>query len=657
VAGELPLGAGAEELRAYSRRQLDRCREMLAGITGTADPRSPENTLRPFNELSIELGEVSRLVSLLRSVHPDAACREAAERCEQEIDAFSIRLSLDRPLYEAVRASSPDGLDAVGVRFREHLLRDFHRAGVDREEAVRLQVERLKNDLVALRQEFARNILGDVRAIELDGPHELEGLPEDYVRTHPPDARGKIRITTEYPDYNPFMAYARSAERREELYRAFRRRAHPQNAPVLKAILERRHELASLLGYESWADLVTEDKMIKNGKAVGEFIERVARAAAGRSQEEYDRLLARKRRDEPGASEVHDWEKGYYEELLRLEEFDIDSRQLRPYFPYRAVKEGVLDLASSLFGIEFRPRPDALRWHADVEVFDVIENRERVGRVYLDMFQREGKFKHAAMFPLIQGVRGRRRPQAALVCNFRDAETLLEHDDVVTFFHEFGHLLHHLFARELEWVEFSGTGTEWDFVEVPSQLFEEWAWEPAALARFARHHETGEVIPAGLVERLREAKDFGLGLQVRQQMFYASLSLKCHERDLGAIEIEELLRELQNRYSRFRFVEDTYFHTSFGHLDTYSAVYYTYMWSLVIEKDISGVFKERGMMDRDTAERYRRTILAPGGSRDAAELVTSFLGREYGFEAFERWLDGREGGNVPGAGGQHVGEE
>jgi thimet oligopeptidase len=249
------------------------------------------------------------------------------------------------------------------------------------------------------------------------------------------------------------------------------------------------------------------------------------------------------------------------------------------------------------------------------------------------------------MFPLVQGVAGRRLPEAALVCNFPNPRSasgpaLLEHDDVVTFFHEFGHLLHHLLARDQDWVEFSGTGAEWDFVEVPSQLMEEWAWDPAVLQRFARHCETGEVIPAGLVARLREAKDFGLGLQVRQQMFYASLSLRCHDGDPTNLDIDQLLRELQNRYSRFRFVDDTYFHASFGHLDNYSAVYYTYMWSLVIEKDLFSVFKARGLLDRETAGRYRSCILAPGGSRDAADLVAGFLGREYNFEAFERWLNG-----------------
>ncbi|MCZ6793256.1 MAG: Zn-dependent oligopeptidase [Planctomycetota bacterium] len=637
--------SSAEELKAFAEGELDRARGTLDEIAGQEGASTPDTALRPLNRLFIQLGDARRGIGLLRSVHPSPEMRRAAERCEQQIARFFTDLGLNRRLYEVVKACDPSSLDAIGRRMHEHLLRDFHRSGVDRNELTRAEVQRLRSELVELGQEFARNILSDVRSIRLDDVSELDGLPPDYVAAHSPDDEGKISITTDYPDYNPFMSYARSGRRREELYREFRRRAYPQNLPVLDKILERRYELATLLGYSNWADYAVEDKMINNSRAIGEFIERVSQAAEKRSREEYERLLERKRRDELTAAEVADWEKGYYEELLRLEEFRIDSRKLRPYFDYRRVKEGIFAIAHQLFGVEFRSQPDARTWSEDVEVVDVFEEGRAVGRVYLDMHPRQGKFKHAAMFPLVQGIQGGRAPVAALVCNFprpegKDGTALLEHDDVVTFFHEFGHLLHHLFGRDLEWVEFSGTGTEWDFVEVPSQLMEEWAWDGTSLRSFARHHETDEPIPVELVERLRSARDFGRGLQVRQQMFYACLSLECHLEDPRDIELDRLQRDLQNRFSRFRFVDDTYFHASFGHLDSYSALYYTYMWSLVIEKDIFSRFEEHGVMCPEIAARYRRCILAVGGSKDAAELVRDFLGRDYSFRAYERWLDG-----------------
>lgn len=647
---------GVEEFEASALERLEACRQSLEAILEVADSRTPDNTLRPLNRLFMAMSELHRGISLMRNVHPDEEIRGAAERCEQEVAKFRTELGLHRPLYDAVKACESECramsekvgeeslLDKTGERMLEFLLRDFRRDGVDQEESVREEIRSIHTGLVELSQEFGRNILSDVRTIELGDASELEGLPDDYVQRHQPDEDGKIRISTDYPDYNPFMMYAKSGRHREQLYRAFRSRAHPKNLTVLRSILQRRHRLSSILGYTHWADYVAEDKMIRSAKAIDEFITRVAEAADERSKREYELLLERKRQDEPGATEVCDWEKGYYEELLRVERFDIDSRDLRPYFQYQSVKEGIFGIASELFGVEFRLAADAETWHEDVEALDVLEGSETVGRVYLDMHPRPGKFKHAAMFPLVAGVRGERLPVASLVCNFsnpREANglALLEHDDVVTFFHEFGHLLHHLFARDHDWIEFAGTGTEWDFVEVPSQLFEEWAWDADVLRRFTAHHETGEPIPADVVDRLRAARDFGQGVQVRQQMYYASLSLRCHDTKPDELDLDALQRDLQNEYSCFRFVEGTHFFASFGHLDGYSALYYTYMWSLVIEKEAMSQFHEKGLMDRETAKRYRDTILAPGGTRDASDLVRDFLGRDYGFDAFREWLD------------------
>ncbi|MBN1441639.1 MAG: Zn-dependent oligopeptidase [Planctomycetes bacterium] len=637
---------GASDLENRSQAVLDACGEILGQIKSRAGEASGrDGTLRPLDEIQARLGDTRRTICLIRSVHPAADLREAAERCERMLADFASELALDRDLYEAVKECDPGALDAEGRRLREHLLRDFRRSGVDRDEATRDEIHQLHRELVELGQEFSRNILQDVRSIRLDGLEELAGLPDDYIAAHPPGEDGRITITTEYPDYNPFMVYARSSSRREELYRAFRSRAFPANIAVLRRILQRRHRLASLLGYSSWADYAAEDKMIGSAKAIGEFIERVAAAAARRSSREYRSLLDRKRRDDPSAAEVYDWEKSYYEELLRIEQYRIDSREIRPYLGYDAVKAGVFDFAARLFGLEFRPAPEVPRWHEEVEVLDVLEGGSLRGRIYLDTHPREGKYKHAAMFPIVHGVRGGRRPAAALVCNFARPESgggsaLLDHDDVVTFFHEFGHLLHHLLGCETDWVQFSGTSTEWDFVEVPSQLLEEWAWEPEVLQSFARHHKTGEVIPSDLVQRLRRARDFGRGLQVRQQMYYARLSLDYHDRAPETLDVERLSRELHSRYSLFGFVDGTHFEASFGHLEGYSALYYTYMWSMVIEKDLFSRFRERGLFDPEMARLYRRKILERGGSLDAADLVRDFLGRDYRFDAYEEWLDG-----------------
>jgi thimet oligopeptidase len=315
---------------------------------------------------------------------------------------------------------------------------------------------------------------------------------------------------------------------------------------------------------------------------------------------------------------------------------------MRPFFEYGRVKEGVLALTARLFGLRYERVGDAPLWHPDVEVYDVWEGEQRLGRFFLDMHPREGKYKHAAQFTLATGKRGVRAPQGALLCNFPKpgAEpALMQHRDVETFFHEFGHLLHHILGGRTRWAGLSGVRTEWDFVEAPSQMLEEWSWDADALATFARHCETGEVLPRERVVRMKAAEEFGKGLWVRQQMYYAALSLELYRNPPSGLDIDELSRSLQERYTPFRPVAGTHFHLSFGHLDGYSAIYYTYMWSLVIAKDLFTEFQQQGLMNPSPAARYRRLVLEPGGSQEAAGLVRDFLGRDFNFQAYQRWLD------------------
>jgi thimet oligopeptidase len=328
---------------------------------------------------------------------------------------------------------------------------------------------------------------------------------------------------------------------------------------------------------------------------------------------------------------------------VKAEQYGFDSQSVRPYFEYGRVKDGVLDVTARLFGIAYRKVEDAAVWHPEVEAYDVLEDGALLGRVYLDMHPREGKYKHYAQFTLASGQRGVRLPEGVLVCNFprptAGAPALMEHGDVKTFFHEFGHLLHHVLGGHTRWAGQSGVATEWDFVEAPSQMLEEWVWDPGVLAGFARHVETGEPIPAELVRRMKVADEYGKGLMVRQQMFYAATSLELHRRDPAGLDTTALVAEMQERYTPFRHVDGTYFQESFGHLDGYSAIYYTYMWSLVIAKDLFGPFREAGLMSAEPARRYRKAILEAGGSKPAAELVKDFLGRPSSFDAYEQWLN------------------
>jgi thimet oligopeptidase len=351
-------------------------------------------------------------------------------------------------------------------------------------------------------------------------------------------------------------------------------------------------------------------------------------------------LLARKQQDVPGATALEPWEFAFYEDRVKEEQYGLDSQALRPYFEYASVKRGVLETTSRLFSIRFEQVREAKVWHEDVETYDLFDGAARVGRLHLDMHPREGKYKHAAEFGLTTGRAGKALPEAALVCNFPKPGGLLQHGDVETFFHEVGHLLHELFAGHQPWGGISGIRTEWDFVEVPSMLLQEWPLDATVLALFARHHQTGAVIPPALVAQLKAAREFGLGLAERRQFFLADISLTFHQEPPG-FDTNQKVRELQARYAPIRaeWVEGTHFELGFGHLDGYSATYYTYLWSTVIAKDLLTSFKGN-LLDAKVAARYRKLVLEPGGSREAASLVSEFLGRPYSFEAFERWLSG-----------------
>ncbi|RYE73730.1 MAG: peptidase M3, partial [Myxococcales bacterium] len=298
---------------------------------------------------------------------------------------------------------------------------------------------------------------------------------------------------------------------------------------------------------------------------------------------------------------------------MKATRFDVDARTVRSYFDFPSVRQGLLDVTGRLFGLSYEP-VEVSTWHVEVASYDVLLGGDVIGRVHLDLHPREGKYNHAAQFDLVPGVAGRQLPEGVLVCNF--PRGLMDHDDVVTLFHEFGHLLHHVLAGGHHWVSFSGVATEWDFVEAPSQLLEEWAWDANVLATFARNAD-GEPIPADLVERMRAAEDFGKAFLARTQMFYAAVSYRFHlERPA---DLTTRLLELQREYSMLPPLPDTHFHTGFGHLEGYTSAYYTYMWSLVIAKDLFSAFDSADLFAPEVALRYRDLILAAGGSEDAAD--------------------------------------
>ncbi|HEX4977546.1 MAG TPA: M3 family metallopeptidase [Nocardioides sp.] len=626
----LPAADWQEWLGDRADSQLARARELVAELKQGA--RDAAATMALWNDVNLAMANAFAVASLLANVHPEEGVRSRAEQAEQDAHRLHTELGLDRDLYEVLALVDAAELDDGGRRVLALALRDFRRAGVDQDDETRERLRRLAERETEVAQAFSKNIRDGVRHVELD-PAQLEGLPADYLEAHAPGDDGKVRITTAYPDYVPYMTFGRDREARAQLVHAYLNRAWPENDALLHELLELRREHAQLLGYPDWPSYDAEVKMIGKGDAIPEFIDRIAEAAEEGGRRDLQLLLDRIRVDHPDVEQVTTVDRLHYTEVLRRERFDVDAQQVRTYFDFEKVRAGLLDVTGRLFGIDY-VAVEAPAWHEDVASYDVVRDGQLLGRIHLDLHPRPGKYNHAAQFDLVPGIEGRQLAEGVLVCNF--SRNLMEHDHVVTLFHEFGHLVHHVLAGRHPWARFSGVATEWDFVEAPSQMLEEWAWDPDVLRSFATNAQ-GERIPRELVERMRAAEEFGKAFLVRVQMFYAALSYYLH-RDVPD-DVTTALRALQERYDLCAYVPDTHFHASFGHLEGYGSGYYTYMWSLVIAKDLFSAFDRENLFDTEVSYRYRDAILAAGGSKDAADLVADFLGRPYSFDAYEEWLN------------------
>jgi thimet oligopeptidase len=631
------LSTSAAEFEASCERARTEAGRSILALKGLGS-QDVGQLLAHYDRAVMLLGNFAQRAALAKEVHPDQAFRTTAEQCEQRIEADNVTLSLDQALYRRLAAIDASALPADTAFWLQKVRREFERAGVDRDAKTRDTVRQLNEQLVKLGQAFGRNIRDDVRSIRVL-KDDLAGLPLDWLQAHPADPEGYVSISTNTPDYLPVMTYAHKPKVREALWRAYRQRAFPANVKVLNDMLSTRHQLATLLGFGSWADYVTETKMVKNAANAEAFIESGLQATSTRAQADYGALLARKRKDIASATTLEPWDFAFYEDRVTQERFGFDSVGLRAYFEYDTVKRGLMNTVAQLFSIRFERRPDAVTWHQDVETYDVFDGRRLIGRIHLDMHPRDNKYQHAAQFGLTTGVLHQSLPEAVLVCNFPRAGGLLQHSDVETIFHEFGHLMHEIFSGQQRFSGISGIKTEWDFVEVPSMLLQEWPLDGTVLSTFAAHHQTGKPIPEALVNQLRAAKQFGIGLSQRRQFFLSAVSLAFHQQPPG-FDTTAMLKSIQHRFAPIRpeWIDGSHFELSFGHLDGYSAIYYTYQWSTVIAKDLLAKFRDQGLLNSTLATEYRHQVLEPGGSKPAADMLNAFLGRPTSFDAYQQWL-------------------
>ncbi len=648
-----PIWSAKPDVTAFERIENDRLEaaqhaiDQIIAVKGT---RTIENTLAPFDEATRQLNAANYFATVMERVHPEATFRDHATAMVRKASAAQTALSLNRDVYQALASLDVSRADAATRYYVQRQLLEFRLAGVDKDDVTRAQLKKLNDQLTYEESMFERNINDDEKRIEVADASELDGLPQDFIGNHKPGADGKIQITTSESEFFTVMKYAKSDALRRRLWVAFTTRAYPKNRDVLKSMMQTRYEIATLLGYPSWADYNAADEMILNGKKIVDFIRQVDAAARPVMEREFAILLREKQKTHPQTKEILDYDGGYYfggyyVEQVRRSKYNFDSQAVRPYLPYPQVKQGILDTAAALFHVSFRQELNVPSWDPSVETWDVLDSGKMIGRFYLDMHPRPGKHSGAEMQQVLDGIRGKQLPEAILICNFPAPTAtdpgLMDYTNIVDFFHEFGHLMHHILGGQQQWAGSSGLiSVESDFIEAPSQMLEEWIRSPQVLASFARHYKTGEAIPADLVARMNRASAFGRGTAVANENAKAAISYDIYERRPEDVDLYSVCLRDMRRFTLFSITpESSNFYANFDHLAGYSSAFYTYLWDRVIAEDFFQQFDRKNLFAGDAPARYRHLVLEAGGSMSANDLVKNFLGRPQNMAAFQRWME------------------
>ena len=636
-----------EFVKQATDASISQARESLSKLyTIPKEQRNFDNTMLEIDNIYNNVGNVYGTVYLMGSVNPDDAIRNQAEESKAVFAKFFNEIELDENLYRAVKdyseTAEAKSLTGYKERFLQKTVEDFERNGFALSKEKRDQLKLINDKLSDLSLLFQQNI-AEVNDFLMVDETQIDGLQEDYKNARQTED-GKYKIDLSYPSYIPFMKYSNSEETRKELYSMFNNRASRVNLEILIKVLMLRKEMAELLGFKTYAEYRVGDRMAKLPQNVWDFEENLVDKLKEKARIDYDELLMVKR-SKLGIDTIdviQPWESGYYNNILLKEKYDLDQNLVKEYFETDNVVNGLFQIAQHLFGVEFEEVKDPSVWYKDVRMFNVKQDGKIISRFYIDLYPRPNKYSHAACFPMIGGKEtpeGYQMPVATLVCNFpaptADVPSLLTHGDVETFFHEFGHVLHNVLTKTTL-SSHSGTSVARDFVEAPSQIFENWTWNYDALILFAKNYKTGEVLPVELFNKMVASKNVGSGLSYTQQVFYGMIDFTLHDKydPTSSKPTTEILKELQNEITLYPYLEGTHMQASFGHLMGYAAGYYSYLWALVYSQDMFSVFDANGVMDVNTGIRYRDIILANGGSRDELGMVIEFLGREPNQEAF-----------------------
>ena len=638
----------AAKARAWADAHLAAAQTQVDALLAVKGPRTVENTLRPFDEASRELDLAGSGAGLLTNASPKKELRDVGDEVTQKVSAAGTALSLNVDVYNALKAVDATKADAATRYYLEHTLLQYRLSGIDKDAATRERIRKLNDQLTKEILEFQRNIAESQGKVLVKDKADLDGLPADYLERHQADAEGVITLTTDEPDYRPVMTYAKSDDLRRRMFLAYNGRAYPANRDMLAQVLKTRAEMAHEMGFGNWAELATADKLIQNPGNVHALLAELDKAAKPVATKEYAEILEFAQGRQPGLKEIPAYSASYWMEQYQRTAYGFDSQAVRAYFPFAEVQQGVLDTAARLFHVKFVAVTGMELWDPSVTVYDVMDGLDgsgkKLGRFYLDMHPRAGKNKWFNAGTMVVGVGDRQLPEARLNGNFAGGADpndpgLMQYSDVVTFFHEFGHMMHAVLGSHQEWAGASSFNVEWDFVEAPSQMLEEFFRDKRIVDGFAKNYKTGAVIPDELFAKMLRADAFGRGIGYERQIALANYSLELHDRAPEKVDIEGMWKDASIQGGPWTWVDGNHGFATFPHLTGYSSNYYTYSLSKVIALDFFNQFDKSNLLDGPTAMRYRKVVLEPGGSMSANDLVKNFLGRPQSYEAFRTWMN------------------
>jgi len=621
---------------------------LLTQAAASAEEPSYDTTMRPIDEAWGRAAEAYGKGAFMGQVSTDEAVRNAGTAADERLTKWRVGLAFRPDLYRAVAAfattDAAQALEGEQKHFLDVCMRDFRRAGQEMDPEVRAELESLRARLVELEVAFQRNVNEARDFIEVT-EEQLEGLSPAYIERLPSGSKPRTyQVSLDTPQLVPFMEQSPDRAARHELFAKNWKRAVDVNRPLLEEALSIRQRIAAVHGDPSWAHFAMQVKMAGHPQRVTAFYDEIVPAVSQAADAEVramQDLLAADGQEGP----IGAWDWRFYDFRQRRERFGVDSAAVTEYLPLEQVVDGMFALTAEVFGLRYRKVEEADAWHASVELYEILDAKtdEHLAWFYTDLFPREGKFNHAAAFPLVVGHRradgGYETPVTAIVANMTppssDRPSLLRHVEVETLFHEFGHVLHMSLTRA-ESARFSGAEVEWDFIEAPSQIMEHWVWRTEILSRFARHYETGEPIPHDLVQQLVAAENLNAGIRAGVQVFYGTLDLALHD---GQAEpnLDEIQRA-SHEVTRLAYPDGTFMLASFAHLmGGYDAGYYGYLWAEALGDDMWDRFEREGITSPKVGAEYRRLILEPNGARTGDEMFHDFVGREPSTDAWLRY--------------------